>query len=366
MLLPNRHGSVDSDSYRYGFQGQEKDDEVKGEGNSYNYTFRMHDPRLVRFFAVDPLSPKYAMLTPYQFASNSLISKGELEGLEGGWVIENGCAKYEKGPVLNAYSSKEAAIASQENSKKIVNNKPPQLSQRSVSRFTMRAQTEHRDVLARRKAHMEYLQSQQELMKWTYTVPGMQVAHGVYVGLPEGLMEVSGVMVVDKAIDGYRAYKMVRSMRFVDDIVIHAPLDDAIQHSAKTEKVGEIINVVRKNSAKETVGGSFLQLGDDGVTITGYRAADWVKKGARGLTIEGKAADNIIYAASQTRSASGLTTLRTGLTTTQKAAAVGLGGAGAYGSYRLYVEKVKRDDELMKSNLNMIKRYIQDPNGNNQ
>lgn len=34
MLLPNRHGSVDSDSYRYGFQGQEKDDEVKGEGNA--------------------------------------------------------------------------------------------------------------------------------------------------------------------------------------------------------------------------------------------------------------------------------------------------------------------------------------------
>jgi hypothetical protein len=35
MLLNNRHGSVDSDSYRYGFQGQERDDEVKGEGNSF-------------------------------------------------------------------------------------------------------------------------------------------------------------------------------------------------------------------------------------------------------------------------------------------------------------------------------------------
>ncbi|MFH6996056.1 hypothetical protein [Flavobacterium sp. FlaQc-48] len=36
MLVPTRHGS--SDSYRYGFQGQEKDDELKGEGNSLNYT----------------------------------------------------------------------------------------------------------------------------------------------------------------------------------------------------------------------------------------------------------------------------------------------------------------------------------------
>lgn len=55
MLVPNRHGS--SNSYRYGFQGQEKDDELKGEGNSLNYTFRMHDPRVGRFFAVDPLAP---------------------------------------------------------------------------------------------------------------------------------------------------------------------------------------------------------------------------------------------------------------------------------------------------------------------
>jgi hypothetical protein len=43
----------------------------------------MHDPRLGRFFAVDPLSPEYPMLTPYQFASNSPIWMLELEGLEG-------------------------------------------------------------------------------------------------------------------------------------------------------------------------------------------------------------------------------------------------------------------------------------------
>ena len=36
--------------YRYGFQGQERDDEIKGKGNSVNYTYRMHDTRLGRFF----------------------------------------------------------------------------------------------------------------------------------------------------------------------------------------------------------------------------------------------------------------------------------------------------------------------------
>ena len=80
MLVPNRHGS--SNSYRYGFQGQEKDDELKGEGNSLNYTFRMHDPRVGRFFAVDPLFKDYPYNSPYAFSENRVIDAIELEGLE--------------------------------------------------------------------------------------------------------------------------------------------------------------------------------------------------------------------------------------------------------------------------------------------
>lgn len=80
MLLPNRHGN--SSEYRYGFQGQEKDDEVKGEGNSINYKFRMHDPRVGRFFAVDPLSHRYSWNSTYAFSENRVIDGVELEGLE--------------------------------------------------------------------------------------------------------------------------------------------------------------------------------------------------------------------------------------------------------------------------------------------
>jgi RHS repeat-associated protein len=80
MLVPNRHGS--SNSYRYGFQGQEKDDELKGEGNSLNYTFRMHDPRVGRFFAVDPLTGRFPYNSPYAFSENRVIDGIELEGLE--------------------------------------------------------------------------------------------------------------------------------------------------------------------------------------------------------------------------------------------------------------------------------------------
>jgi RHS repeat-associated protein len=68
--------------YRYGFQGQEKDDEVKGEGNSVNYKYRMHDPRIGRFFAVDPLAGDYPHNSPYAFSENRVIDAVELEGLE--------------------------------------------------------------------------------------------------------------------------------------------------------------------------------------------------------------------------------------------------------------------------------------------
>ncbi len=71
-----------SRGYRYGFQGQEKDDEVKGAGNSVNYKYRMHDPRLGRFLSVDPLAPKFAYNSPYAFSENRVIDGIEFEGLE--------------------------------------------------------------------------------------------------------------------------------------------------------------------------------------------------------------------------------------------------------------------------------------------
>jgi RHS repeat-associated protein len=110
MLLPNRHGSIDT--YRYGFQGQEKDDEVKGEGNSINYKYRMHDPRVGRFFAVDPLIISYPFYTPYSFSGNKVVAFGEIEGLEEGWVIHGEKVVKVQGPteeVANSFQTFELA-----------------------------------------------------------------------------------------------------------------------------------------------------------------------------------------------------------------------------------------------------------------
>ncbi|RFC55350.1 hypothetical protein DXU93_04445 [Brumimicrobium aurantiacum] len=80
MQMPGRNGSTGE--YRYGFQGQEVDNEVKGPGNSINYKYRMHDPRIGRFFAVDPLASEYPHNSPYAFSENRVIDGIELEGLE--------------------------------------------------------------------------------------------------------------------------------------------------------------------------------------------------------------------------------------------------------------------------------------------
>lgn len=69
-------------SYSFGFNGQEKDNEVYGEGNAYSFEYRIHDPRLGRFFSVDPLQYYYPYNSPYAFAQNRVIDGGDLEGLE--------------------------------------------------------------------------------------------------------------------------------------------------------------------------------------------------------------------------------------------------------------------------------------------
>jgi len=68
--------------YRFGFQGQEHDDEINGDGNSYAFEYRIHDPRIGRFLSIDPLAAKYPFYAPYVFSGNRVIDCSELEGLE--------------------------------------------------------------------------------------------------------------------------------------------------------------------------------------------------------------------------------------------------------------------------------------------
>lgn len=93
MLMPGRQYSSGT-GYRYGFNGKENDNEVKGEGNQQDYGMRISDPRLGRFLSVDPITVQYPELTPYQFASNTPIQAIDLDGLEAAGV-GCGCPMYQ-------------------------------------------------------------------------------------------------------------------------------------------------------------------------------------------------------------------------------------------------------------------------------
>ncbi|MCA6491719.1 MAG: RHS repeat-associated core domain-containing protein [Chitinophagaceae bacterium] len=74
MQMPGRKSSG---GYRYGFNGKENDNEI----NYQDYGFRLYSIS-GRFISVDPLTKKYPMLSPYQFAGNNPIRYIDLDGLE--------------------------------------------------------------------------------------------------------------------------------------------------------------------------------------------------------------------------------------------------------------------------------------------
>jgi len=69
-------------NYRFGFNGKENDNEVKGIGNEQDYGMRIYDPRIGRFLSVDPLTREFPWYTPYQFAGNKPIYALDLDGAE--------------------------------------------------------------------------------------------------------------------------------------------------------------------------------------------------------------------------------------------------------------------------------------------
>ncbi len=69
--------SIADSLYRYGFNGKEKDSEIK---QSYDFGERIMDPRLGRFLSLDKFAPKYPGESPYGYASNNPISAIDING----------------------------------------------------------------------------------------------------------------------------------------------------------------------------------------------------------------------------------------------------------------------------------------------
>ena len=74
--MPGRNKQ--SEEYRYGFNGMERDDEVSGGGNSYTTHYRQNDPRLGRWLSTDP--KHHYSQTPYCSMDNNPISFNDILG----------------------------------------------------------------------------------------------------------------------------------------------------------------------------------------------------------------------------------------------------------------------------------------------
>jgi RHS repeat-associated protein len=101
MGIKEREWKDSSFGYRFGFNGKEQDNSVKGQGNSYDFGARIYDSRLGRWMSVDPLMKKYPEFTPYCFAIDNPIYFVDYDGRDiipgRGWEgseYENLWAKY--------------------------------------------------------------------------------------------------------------------------------------------------------------------------------------------------------------------------------------------------------------------------------
>ena len=82
MPMPGRQYSTGS--YRFGFNGMEKDDETRGSGNDYATHFRHYDPRLGRWMSVDPEEKGHEFESSYCGLDNNPISIVDPNG-DSGW-----------------------------------------------------------------------------------------------------------------------------------------------------------------------------------------------------------------------------------------------------------------------------------------
>ncbi|CAF3303892.1 unnamed protein product [Rotaria socialis] len=77
---PIAERSYNSNQYRYGFNGVEKNNEIAGEGNGYTTEWRQYDPRLGRWLSPDPLMSKFPGWSPYAFAFDNPIWFNDPDG----------------------------------------------------------------------------------------------------------------------------------------------------------------------------------------------------------------------------------------------------------------------------------------------
>jgi len=216
MLIPKRY--ADSQEYRYGFQGQEKDDEIKGEGNSISYKYRMHDPRVGRFFSVDPLFKEYPWNSLYSFSENEVINATEIEGLEKGYKILGSEIHEIEGPTV------EVAESFKTYEEAVIGYKTGFLNAAEFYK-AMEVAGAREEYLSR---NPNSVVPQKAIVKASPTMvdmalsgnrPDLMIAHGVVVGGGEAFADAVLGGVLNKAVDAYKYFKLLKKARLAKTAV---------------------------------------------------------------------------------------------------------------------------------------------------
>ena len=89
MIMPGRKYNAGS-TYRYGFNGQEKSDDVVA--GIYTSEYWEYDSRIGKRWNTEPLAAKYPHLSPYATFNNSPIMYGDPNGAD--WILATGNKVY--------------------------------------------------------------------------------------------------------------------------------------------------------------------------------------------------------------------------------------------------------------------------------
>ncbi len=99
MVMPNR--SYSNGNYRFGFNGMEKDDEIKGAGNALDFGARIYDNRLGRWHSRDPYATRYLSISPYAFVANNPVLFRDPDGRKIVIATKKGLLTYNNGVLTN-------------------------------------------------------------------------------------------------------------------------------------------------------------------------------------------------------------------------------------------------------------------------
>jgi len=95
MEMPGRRWRVTGEgAARFGYNGKENDNEVKGEGNAIDFGARLYDARVGRWMSVDPKAQLMPAWSPYSFCFNQPLVFVDPDGQYPVYILTRAYAPY--------------------------------------------------------------------------------------------------------------------------------------------------------------------------------------------------------------------------------------------------------------------------------